>query len=158
MRAQLKALLAHEHEVPGLGGDTIRVGVNVHRATEVAEAAVKQRVYTQTMTSTGHGRGHSTDRHGRAGASAGPAAEGLQGTSGLGGGRGSGAEPGSRNTNIRERNKEVSTDNTYYRCAISLVFHGEGRDLVVDVPDGLYLRLSAGDVELLDREHPGFIW
>lgn len=158
MRAQLKALLAHEHEVPGLGGETIRVGINVHRATEVAEAAVKQRVYTQTMTSTGHGRGHGTDRHGRAGGSAGPAAEGLQGTSGLGGGRGSGGEPGSRNTNIRERNKEVSTDNTYYRCAISLVFHGEGRDLVVDVPDGLYLRLSAGDVELLDREHPGFIW
>jgi hypothetical protein len=30
--------------------------------------------------------------------------------------------------------------------------------LVVDVPDGLYLRLSASDVEVLKREHPGFVW
>jgi hypothetical protein len=58
---------------------------------------------------------------------------------------------------FRERNMEVSTDNTYYRCAISLVFHGRGRDLVVDVPDGLYVRLSPEDVERLNREHPGFI-
>jgi hypothetical protein len=28
---------------------------------------------------------------------------------------------------------------------------------VVDVPDGLYLRLSPEDVELLNREHPGFV-
>jgi hypothetical protein len=158
MRAQLGALLAHEHTVPGLGGDSIRVGINVHRATQVAEADVKQRVYTQTMSSTAHGRGHATARHGRAGLSGGPAEQGLQGTSGVAGGRGSGEELGSRNANIRERNREMSTSNAYYRCAVSLVFHGQGRDLVVDVPDGLYLRLSADDIERLDREHPGFIW
>jgi len=157
MRARLKALLAHEHTVPGLGGDTIRVGINVHRATEVAGAAVKQRVYSQTMTTSGRGRIHGTDRAGRAGASAGLPADGPQGTSGAGGGRESGVETASRNSNIRERNKEANADNTYYRCAISLVFHGRGRDLVVDVPDGLYVRLSADDVELLNREHPGFI-
>jgi hypothetical protein len=157
MRAQLKALLAHEHTVPGLGGDTIRVGINVHRATEVAEAAVKQRVYSQTMTTSGRGRGHDTDRAGRGGGSAGLPFGLPQGTSGVGGGRETGGDIASRNSNIRERNKEASTDNTYYRCAISLVFHGRGRDLVVDVPDGLYVRLSADDVERLNREHPGFI-
>ncbi|MDN3351286.1 hypothetical protein [Actinomadura sp. DC4] len=157
MRAQLQALLAHEHTVPGLGGDTIRVGINVHRATQVAEAAVKQRVYSQTMTTSGRGRGHATDRSGRGGGSAGLPLGGPQGTSGTGRGRESGGETGSRNSNIRERNKEAGTDNAYYRCAISLVFHGRGRDLVLDVPEGLYIRLSPEDVERLNREHPGFI-
>ena len=157
MRAQLKASLAHEHTVPGLGGDTIRVGINVHRATEVAAAAVKQRVYSQTMTTTGRGRGHGAERFGRGGLSAGLPVGDLQGTSGTGGGRGSGEEMASRNSNIRERNEEASTDNTYYRCTISLIFHGQGKDLVLDVPDGLYLRLSADDVERLKREHPRFV-
>jgi hypothetical protein len=157
MRAQLKALLAHEHRVPGLGGDTIRVGINVHRATRVAEAAVKQRVYSQTMTTSGRGRGHDTDRAGRGGGSAGPPFGLPQSTAGAGGGRETGGDLASRNSNIRERNKEAGTDDTYYRCAIGLVFHGRGRDLVVDVPDGLYVRLSAEDVERLNRDHPGFI-
>lgn len=29
---------------------------------------------------------------------------------------------------------------------------------MIDVPDGLYIRLSAADVERLNREHPGFIF
>jgi hypothetical protein len=157
MRAQLKALLAHEHTIPGLSGDAVRVGVNVHRATPVAEAAVKQRVYTQTMTTVGHGRNHEADRSGRMGVSGGPPTPATQGTAATGGGRGAGNELGSRGSNIRERNLEASTGNTYYRCAISLVFHGKGKDLVMDVPDGVYLRLSDADVERLNREHPGFI-
>jgi hypothetical protein len=63
----------------------------------------------------------------------------------------------SHNSNIRERNEEMSTENGYYRCAISLVFHGPGRDLVLDVPEGLYIRLSPDGVDRLEREHPGFI-
>ncbi|MCW2865423.1 MAG: hypothetical protein JWP48_7131 [Actinoallomurus sp.] len=157
MRAQLKALLAHEHTIPGLGGERVRVGINVHRATRVTEASVKQRVYEQTRTTSGHGQGHSTDRTGRGGVSAGPPSPGTQGTAGTGGGRGSGGEMASRNSNIRERNEEMSTENGYYRCAISLVFHGPGRDLVLDVPEGLYIRLSPDGVDRLEREHPGFI-
>ncbi|WP_031158071.1 hypothetical protein [Streptosporangium roseum] len=153
-RANLKALLAHEYVIPGLG----KVGIQVLRAEPVAEASVKQRVYRQTMTSTGHGHSDSREREGHAGGSAGPTSESTVGLLGAGGGRGSGEEAGSRNSNIRERNLETSTETTYYRCAISLVFRGEGRDLMVDVPDGLYIRLSAADVERINREHPGFIF
>ncbi|GAA5771154.1 hypothetical protein Aros01_07690 [Streptosporangium roseum] len=153
-RANLKALLAHEYVIPGLG----KVGLQVLRAEPVAEASIKQRVYSQTMTSTGHGHSDSREREGHVGLSAGPTSESTVGILGTGGGRGSGEETGSRNSNIRERNLEASTETTYYRCATSLVFHGEGRDLMIDVPDGLYIRLSAADVERLNREHPGFIF
>ncbi|MGW3361725.1 hypothetical protein ACWDOR_02125 [Streptosporangium canum] len=153
-RANLKALLAHEYVIPGLG----KVGIQVLRAEPIAEASVKQRVYSQTMTSTGHGHSDSREREGHAGGSAGPTSESTVGLLGAGGGRGAGAETGSRNSNIRERNLETNTETTYYRCAISLVFRGEGRDLMVDVPDGLYIRLSAADVERINREHPGFIF
>lgn len=153
-RANLKALLAHEYVIPGLG----KVGIQVLRAEPVTEASVKQRVYSQTMTSTGHGHSDSREREGHVGLSAGPTSESTVGILGAGGGRGSGAETGSRNSNIRERNLETSTETTYYRCATSLVFRGEGRDLMVDVPDGLYIRLSAADVERVNREHPGFIF
>ncbi|MEO3873633.1 hypothetical protein ABGB18_32895 [Nonomuraea sp. B12E4] len=157
VRAQLNALLAHEHVVPGLGSEKIRVGINVHRAQEIAGASVKQRLYTQTMTTSGHGQGHSRDLHGRVGLSRGQGTEGA-GNAGWEVGRGSGTDMASRNGNIRERNREMSTDTKYYECAISLVFHGPGRDLVIDVPNGLHIRLTPDDVEMLEREYPGFIF
>jgi hypothetical protein len=156
VRANLKALLAHEYAVPVLGGREVQVGINVHRATEVSEAEVKQRLYTQTMTTASHGRSHATDRTVRGGLSAGPAG-GDQGTGGAGRGRGTGEELASRAMNIRERNREATTGNKYYRCAISLVFHGRDGDLVMDVSDGLYLRLSEAGAEALQQRHGGFI-
>ncbi|WP_406311432.1 hypothetical protein OHA77_21880 [Streptosporangium sp. NBC_01639] len=153
MRANLKALLAHEYVIPGLG----KVGIQAFRAEKVTEASVKQRVYSQTMTTSGHGHGSSKERDGRVGLSVRPSAEGAVGIFGVGGGRGSGGELASRNNNIRERNLEANTENAYYRVVGSLVFHNEGRDLVIDVPDGLYIRLSPDDVDRLNREHPGFI-
>ncbi|MEV8636277.1 hypothetical protein AB0395_31955 [Streptosporangium sp. NPDC051023] len=153
-RANLKALLAHEYEIPGLG----KAGIQVLRAEPVAEASVKQRVYSQTTTGTGHAHSDNRERDTHVGASLGLTEENAVGILGAGRGQGSGVETGSRNNNIRERNLEISTETTYYRCATSLVFHGAERDLIIDVPDGLYIRLSAADIERIEKEHPGFIF
>ncbi|MFG3437179.1 hypothetical protein ACGF0J_08025 [Nonomuraea sp. NPDC047897] len=154
MRAHMEQLLAHEYEIPGVG----KVGIDVNRAREITSALVKQRVYAQTMNTTGHGQEHGRGRSARAGGSAGSTGEGNVGFGGLGGSVKTGDEAASRNADIVERNfLEQQHENTYLELDISVVLHGEGKPLVVDVDKGLYLRLTPAGLAEFDAAHPGVI-
>lgn len=153
MRANLEQLLAHDYEIPGIG----RVGLDVNGAHEVATALVKQRVYAQTMTTTGHGQELGRGQALRGGGSAG-SADGTLGFGGVGGSVKSADEAASRAANIVERNfLEQQHDNTYLEVDVSVVVHGNGTPLVVDVPGGLYLRLTPEGLAAFETAHPGMI-
>ncbi|MFC4012671.1 hypothetical protein ACFOY2_35940 [Nonomuraea purpurea] len=154
MRAHMGQLLAHEYEIPGVG----RVGIDVNGAREITSALVKQRVYAQTMNTTGHGQEVGRGRSARAGGSVGSTGEGNLGFGGIGGSVKTGDEAASRNANIVERNfLEEQHENTYLELDISVVLYGEGTPLVMDVDKGLYLRLTPDGLAEFDAAHPGVI-
>ncbi|GAA2684503.1 WXG100-like domain-containing protein [Nonomuraea recticatena] len=154
MRAHLEQLLAHEYEIPGVG----KMGIDVNGAREVASALVKQRVYEQTTSASGHGQEQGRGQSVRVGASAGSGGDGNLGFGGIGGSTKTGDEAASRNANILERNfLEKQHENTYLALDISVVLYGKGKPLVVDVPGGLYLRLTPEGLAEFDAAHPGVI-
>ncbi|WP_067143826.1 hypothetical protein [Microtetraspora malaysiensis] len=154
MRAHLEQLLAHDYELPGIG----RVGIDVNGAHEIAGALVKQRVYAQTMSTSGHGQEQGRGRSLRGGGSAGSSTDGNQAFGGIGGSTKTADEAGSRNANIVERNfLEEQHENTYLALDISIVLYGKGKPLVLDVPGGLYLRLTPEGLAGFDAAHPGVI-
>ncbi|WP_433346226.1 hypothetical protein ACQP25_26485 [Microtetraspora malaysiensis] len=154
MRAHLEQLLAHDYEIPGIG----KVGIDVKGAHEVASALVKQRVYEQTMSTSGHGQEQGRGQSVRGGGSAGLSTDGNSAFGGVGGSTKTADEAGSRNANILERNfLEEQHENTYLALDISIVLYGKGQPLVVDVPDGLYLRLTPEGLAEFDAAHPGVI-
>ncbi|MFG2071657.1 WXG100-like domain-containing protein [Nonomuraea maritima] len=174
MRAHIGSLLTHSYELPGVG----TVGIEVTGVREIAEAQVKQRVYSQTMDTTGHGQAQGGGRAGRGGVSGNlgapspghPGGEDGHGSGGEGGhhegpptvayggvGGGSKAreEAGSRNGDVLERNfVEKEHDNAYLECDISVVVRGKGTPLVLDVERGLYLRLTPEGLAALKNTHP----
>ncbi|MFI6793346.1 hypothetical protein ACIBG4_39060 [Nonomuraea sp. NPDC050383] len=153
MRAHLQQLLAHDYEIPGIG----KVGIDVNGAHEITSALVKQRVYAQTMTTSGHGQERGRGQGVRGGGSAG-STDGNLGFGGIGGSTKTADEAGSRNADIIERNfLEKQHENTYLELDISIVLHGKGTPLVVDVPGGLYLRLTPEGLAEFDAAHPGMI-
>ncbi|MEO3799927.1 hypothetical protein ABGA98_07845 [Nonomuraea sp. B1E8] len=154
MRAHMEQLLAHDYEIPGVG----KVGIDVNGAREITSALVKQRVYAQTMSTTGHGQEQGRGRGVRGGGSAGSAGEGILGYGGIGGSTKNGDEAASRNANILERNfLEEQHDNTYLELDISVVLYGKGEPLVIDVDRGLYLRLTPEGLAGFDAAHPGVV-
>ncbi|MGW5687826.1 WXG100-like domain-containing protein [Nonomuraea sp. NPDC003754] len=154
MRAHLEQLLAHEYEIPGIG----KVGIDVTGAHEVASAMVKQRVYEQTMSTSGHGQEQGRGQSVRGGGSAGSTGDGTLGFGGIGGSVKTADEAASRNANIVERNfLEKQHENTYLALDVSVVVYGKGKPLVVDVPGGLYLRLTPEGLAEFDAAHPGVI-
>ncbi len=156
VRAWLWKLLTHEYVVPVLGGGDMRVGLNVHFGEQIAATELmKERLYTQTTTSRGHGSGRDKHVNGLTGGSGGPL-EGPQYIGGASGGRGSGLDRSSLVLNIRERNVEANVDYVYYRCAVSLVLHGKDGDLVMYVPSGLYVRFLPEEVAEIREAHPDF--
>ncbi|NBE95073.1 hypothetical protein FE391_18770 [Nonomuraea sp. KC401] len=154
MRAHVEQLLAHDYEIPGVG----KVGIDVNGAHEITNALVKQRVYAQTMSTTGHGHGQGRGQAFRGGGSAGSTGEGNLGYGGIGGSTKTGDEAASRNANIIERNfLEEQHENTYLELDISVVLYGKGEPLVLDVDKGLYLRLTPEGLAEFDAAHPGAI-
>ncbi|MDP4506621.1 WXG100-like domain-containing protein [Nonomuraea turcica] len=154
MRAHIEQLLAHDYEIPGVG----KVGIDVNGAREITSALVKQRVYAQTMSTTGHGQEQGRGRAARAGGSNGSTGEGNLGFGGIGGSTKTADEAASRSADIVERNfLEKQHENTYLEVDISVVLYGEGRPLVIDVDKGLYLRLTPEGLAEFDAAHPGVI-
>ncbi|WP_327585502.1 hypothetical protein OHA25_59330 [Nonomuraea sp. NBC_00507] len=154
MRAHIEQLLAHDYEIPGVG----KVGIDVNGAREITSALVKQRVYAQTMSTTGHGQEQGRGRAARAGGSDGSTGEGNLGFGGIGGSTKTADEAASRSADIVERNfLEKQHENTYLEVDISVVLYGEGRPLVIDVDKGLYLRLTPEGLAEFDAAHPGVI-
>lgn len=153
MRAHLEQLLAHDYEIPGIG----KVGIDVNGAHEITSALVKQRVYAQTMSTSGHGQEQGRGQTVRGGGSAG-STDGNLGFGGIGGSTKTADEAASRNANIVERNfLEKQHENTYLELDISIVVYGKGKPLMVDVPGGLYLRLTPEGLAEFEAAHPGVI-
>ncbi|MEV4562509.1 hypothetical protein AB0K12_01925 [Nonomuraea sp. NPDC049419] len=168
MRAHLGSLLGHTYELPGVG----TVGIEVTGVREVAEARVKQRVYAQTLDTSGHGQGEGRGLAARAGVSGNlrnPSDGGAEsggghegpptvGYGGVGGASKTREEAGSRNGDVLERNYlEQEHVNTYLECDIQVVVRGKGTPLVLDVDRGLYLRLTPEGLAALEEAHRGVV-
>jgi hypothetical protein len=155
--SQVKALLAHQYDLPALRpGETVTVGLNVTGLHKVTEALLKRREYVQAATTYRDGGGRGTDVSGRGGGSGGPGD--LVGLFSGGGGRGSADASEAVTSIIRERNVEVNDQNHVYAASTVLVLHREAApDLLIDVPDALYIRLTEENVAEFDRLHPGLI-
>ncbi|WP_433216425.1 hypothetical protein [Microtetraspora malaysiensis] len=155
MLVHLDQVLDHVYELPGIG----KVGINPpEKARVVASALVKQRIYEQTMSTSGHGQEHGRSRSVRGGGSAGSSTDGTQAFSGVGGSTKTADEAGSRNANIIERNfLEEQHENTYVAFDVTSVLYGTDKPLEGDVSDGLYLRFTPEGLAAFEAAHPGVI-